>query len=111
LTLVSHSMGGSSRVRQARWDKRACCHKLSGCLGVVCVLLQVGMGATLLDGVVMESGSIVAAGAVVPPGARELYHDNMLQAESGRDTFTARLDRWTQRSTNVPVPACTYADG
>lgn len=29
---------------------------------------QVGMGATLLDGVVMEPGSIVAAGAVVPPG-------------------------------------------
>jgi carbonic anhydrase/acetyltransferase-like protein (isoleucine patch superfamily) len=27
------------------------------------------MGATLLDGVVMEPGSIVAAGAVVPPGA------------------------------------------
>jgi carbonic anhydrase/acetyltransferase-like protein (isoleucine patch superfamily) len=26
------------------------------------------MGATLLDGVVMEPGSIVAAGAVVPPG-------------------------------------------
>lgn len=32
-------------------------------------LLQVGMGATLLDGVVMEPGSIVAAGAVVAPGA------------------------------------------
>jgi carbonic anhydrase/acetyltransferase-like protein (isoleucine patch superfamily) len=31
---------------------------------------QVGMGATLLDGVVMEPGSIVAAGAVVPPGAQ-----------------------------------------
>jgi carbonic anhydrase/acetyltransferase-like protein (isoleucine patch superfamily) len=30
--------------------------------------VQVGMGATLLDGVVMEPGSIVAAGAVVPPG-------------------------------------------
>jgi acetyltransferase-like isoleucine patch superfamily enzyme len=27
------------------------------------------MGATLLDGVVMEPGSIVAAGAVVAPGA------------------------------------------
>jgi carbonic anhydrase/acetyltransferase-like protein (isoleucine patch superfamily) len=35
--------------------------------GVAC-WLQVGMGATLLDGVVMEPGSIVAAGAVVPPG-------------------------------------------
>jgi carbonic anhydrase/acetyltransferase-like protein (isoleucine patch superfamily) len=28
------------------------------------------MGATLLDGVVMEPGSIVAAGAVVPPGEK-----------------------------------------
>jgi hypothetical protein len=33
------------------------------------------MGATLLDGVVMEPGSIVGAGAVVPPGApQDQYH-------------------------------------
>jgi carbonic anhydrase/acetyltransferase-like protein (isoleucine patch superfamily) len=29
------------------------------------------MGATLLDGVIMEPGSIVGAGAVVPPGASQ----------------------------------------
>lgn len=40
------------------------------CVSPICLRLlpQVGMGATLLDGVVMEPGSIVAAGAVVPPG-------------------------------------------
>jgi hypothetical protein len=50
---------------------RACsavCVQLTACAPAVCVCLQVGMGATLLDGVVMEPGSIVAAGAVVPPG-------------------------------------------
>lgn len=41
-----------------------CAVVLRGACGV-----QVGMGATLLDGVAMEPGSIVAAGAVVPPGA------------------------------------------
>lgn len=30
------------------------------------------MGATLLDGVVMEPGSIVAAGAVVSAGVQEM---------------------------------------
>ncbi len=30
----------------------------------------VGMGATVMDGVVVESGAMVAAGALVPPGKR-----------------------------------------
>lgn len=30
----------------------------------------IGMGATLLDGVVVEQGAMVAAGAMVPPGKR-----------------------------------------
>lgn len=40
----------------------------------------IGMGATLLDGVVVESGAMVAAGAMVPPGKRvkagELWSGN-----------------------------------
>ena len=41
---------------------------LHGCQVASCALI--GMGATLLDGVVVESWALVAAGSVVPPGMR-----------------------------------------
>lgn len=46
----------------------------------VSLSMQVGMGATLLDGVVLEPGSIVGAGAVVPPG-EALPEIHLLPAE------------------------------
>lgn len=50
----------------------ACLYRYKLQTRAVCVWLQVGMGATLLDGVVMEPGSIVAAGAVVSAGVQEM---------------------------------------
>jgi len=44
-----------------------------GCIIHACTLEDrcfIGMGATVMDGVVVETGAMVAAGALVPPGKR-----------------------------------------
>lgn len=65
----------------------------------------VGMGATLLDGVVVETGAMVAAGAVVPPGKRvkkgELWAGN--PAKIMRPLRQDEIDHF-------PVSAANYVE-
>lgn len=64
----------------------------------------VGMGATLLDGVVVETGGMVAAGALVPPGKR--VRAGELWAGSPAKAMRALKPA---EAANIPETAARYA--
>jgi len=70
----------------------------------------VGMGAVLLDGVVVETGGMVAAGAMVPPGKRvksgELWAGN--PAKPMRDLRPEEIDYFPASAKNYAGLSAVY---
>ncbi len=73
----------------------------------------VGMGATVLDGVVVETGAMVAAGAVVTPNKRvprgELWGGN--PAKKMRDLTPAQMASFYEQCANYAANAALFKAG